>query len=313
MNKVGQHFGGDWTEQKLECVRAYLHEYTKIMNKQAFKFDYIDAFAGTGYREVLFDEGINEIMFPELDTQEVVNFRQGSARNALETQPPFNKYIFIEEDKENFSELEKLTEKFSEHDIECIQTDVNEYFRDVCDKSWKKHRALVFLDPFGMQVEWNTIELIAKTEAIDLWILFPIGTVNRLLKRNGDIRLSIRNKLNKFFGDDDWFQLFYQLSQQIPLFDEEEEWEKIGDIFIEIEQYFIDRLNGTFAGVAKNPLSLRNSKNVPLYLLCFAAANSKGAPIAVRIAQHILDPSNITDDQQDSSSGPQQLNFPFME
>ncbi len=313
MNKVGQPFGGDWTEQKLEYVRAYLHEYTKIMNQQAFKFDYIDAFAGTGYREVLFDEGINETMFPELDTQEVVNFRQGSARNALETQPPFNKYIFIEEDKENFSELEKLTEEFSELNIECIRTDANEYFRDVCKESWKIRRALVFLDPFGMQVEWNTIELIAKTEAIDLWILFPIGTVNRLLKRNGDIRLSIRNKLNKFFGDDDWFQLFYQLSQQIPLFDEEEEWEKIGDIFIEIEQYFIDRLNGTFAGVANNPISLRNSKNVPLYLLCFAAANSKGAPIAVRIAQHILDPSNITDDQQDSSSGPQQLNFPFME
>ena len=313
MNKVGQHFGGDWTEQKLECVSAYLHEYTKIMNKQAFKFDYIDAFAGTGYREIMLDEDINETMFPELDTQEVVNFRQGSARNALETQPPFNKYIFIEEDKENFSELEKLTEEFSEHNIECIRTDANEYFRDVCKESWKMRRALVFLDPFGMQVEWNTIELIAKTEAIDLWILFPIGTVNRLLKRNGDIRLSIRNKLNKCFGDDDWFQLFYQLSQQIPLFDEEEEWEKIGDIFIEIEQYFIDRLNGTFAGVANNPLSLRNSKNVPLYLLCFAAANSKGAPIAVRIAQHILNPSNITDDEQDSSSGPQQLNFPFME
>ena len=55
------------------------------------------------------------------------------------------------------------------------------------------------------------------------------------------------------------------------------------------EQYFIDRLQSVFNGVATNPLVLRNSKNVPLYLLCFAAGNQKGAPIAVKIAQEILE------------------------
>ena len=231
MNKVGQHFGGDWTEQKLECVSKYLSAYTTIMNKHKdrFTFAYIDAFAGTGYRKVMLDEDINETMFPELDTQEIVNFRQGSVRNALEAQPPFNKYIFIEEDKENFSELEKLTEEFSEHNIECIRTDANKYFRDVCDKSWKKHRALVFLDPFGMQVEWKIIEMIAETKAIDLWLLFPIGTVNRLLKRDGEIRQSLRDKLNLFFGDDDWHHVFYNLSRS--LFDDEDQWIKVGVIY----------------------------------------------------------------------------------
>ena len=40
-------------------------------------------------------------------------------------------------------------------------------------------------------------------------------------------------------------------------------------------------------GVAE-PGVLRNSSNNPLYLLCFAAGNDKGAPIAVKIANHIL-------------------------
>jgi hypothetical protein len=31
-----------------------------------------------------------------------------------------------------------------------------------------------------------------------------------------------------------------------------------------------------------------NSKNDPLYLLCFAVGNKKGAPIAIKIAQDIL-------------------------
>ena len=33
---------------------------------------------------------------------------------------------------------------------------------------------------------------------------------------------------------------------------------------------------------------LKNRANCPLYLLCFAAGNPKGAPIAVGIANHIL-------------------------
>ena len=302
MNTIGQNFGGDWTEQKLDCVSKYLHAYTKIMNNQNFNFAYIDAFAGTGYRELILDEEINESLFPELDSQEVVNFRQGSVRNALEVQPPFNKYIFIEEDKGKFTELEKLREEyiireeFSEDRIECILTEANDYLTDACKKDWSRHRALVFLDPFGMQVEWKTIELIAKTEAIDLWLLFPIGTVNRLLKRNGEIRTNMRNKLDMFFGEDSWYDVFYNLTQEHSLFGEEEKWEKIGNIFYEIEQYFIKRLQVIFAGVANNPLVLRNSKNVPLYLLCFAVGNPKGSTTALKIAEYILD--NQPDDQQ---------------
>ena len=33
---------------------------------------------------------------------------------------------------------------------------------------------------------------------------------------------------------------------------------------------------------------LRNSVNNPLYLLCFAVANERGQPIALRIAHHLL-------------------------
>lgn len=291
MNNIGQNFGGDWTERKLECVQKYLKAYTTIMKEQPFRFAYIDAFAGTGYRELTLDEDIDQPMLPGFASQEVVNFRQGSARNALEVQPPFTKYVFIEADPNNYSELQKLREEFSEKSIECICKDANEYFEEVCKKDWKDHRALVFLDPFGMQVKWKTIELIAETQAIDLWLLFPIGTVNRLLKRNGQIRPSIRGKLDVFFGDPDWYSVFYEAAEQILAFEvagEAEHWEKIGNIFTGIEQYFMGRLNQIFERVAPNPLPLCNSKNVPLYLLCFAAGNPKGAPTAVKIAQHIL-------------------------
>jgi three-Cys-motif partner protein len=303
MNNRGHRFGGTWTEQKLECVRKYLQAYTKIMRKQPFRFAYIDAFAGTGYRETEDDESPDELMFPDLVSSEVVSFHDGSARNALEVKPTFMKYVFIEQNINRYAELEELKKEFllktefSEDMIECVHGDANEYLKDLCRRNWKTHRALVFLDPYGMQVEWKTIESIADTQAIDLWILFPLGTVNRLLKKNGEIQPVLRARLDWFFGEPDWYEVFYQVAKQISLFDEEQ-WQKTGNIFMTIEQYFIERLRGIFNGVAPNPLLLRNSKNVPLYLLCFAAGNQRGAETAVKIAQEILEkmqnPSQLT-------------------
>ena len=304
MNNRGQKFGGNWTEQKLECVSKYLHAYTTIMSKQQFCFAYIDAFAGTGYREMESDEGTDELMFPDLASPEVTSFHDGSARNALEVEPLFGKYVFIEKNANRYAELRKLKEEFSLKDgfsddmIECVNRDANEHLKDLCGKNWRAHRALVFLDPYGMQVEWTTIESIAETQAIDLWILFPLGTVNRLLKNDGEIRPALQARLDMSFGGHGWYNAFYQSAKQLSLFDEEDRWQKAGNIFVAIEQYFIDRLQGVFNGVATNPLILRNSKNVPLYLLCFAAGNQKGAPIAVKIAQEILEgmqnPSQLT-------------------
>jgi hypothetical protein len=55
-----------------------------------------------------------------------------------------------------------------------------------------------------------------------------------------------------------------------------------------IREFINERLAGCFARVA-NGLVLGNSKSSPLYLLCFATANERGAPTALKIAQNILD------------------------
>ena len=52
------------------------------------------------------------------------------------------------------------------------------------------------------------------------------------------------------------------------------------------ELIYVDAFAG--AGVAPTRRTLRNSKNTPIFELYFAASNSRGAPIAVRIADHIL-------------------------
>ena len=55
-----------------------------------------------------------------------------------------------------------------------------------------------------------------------------------------------------------------------------------------IGRYFVERLKKIFPGVVEKPGVLRNSTNNPLYLLCFAASNVRGAEVALRIAGHLL-------------------------
>lgn len=291
MAEIPHGFGGDWTDEKLERIAKYLAAYATIMQKQRFRFAYIDAFAGTGYRTLKRTDDPEQLMFPELAEKGSQDFLEGSARKALQVQPRFHKYIFIEKDEQRFEALNRLRLEFPEvaADIVLVNAEANSYLQDMClTRNWLKHRAVLFLDPYGMEVEWQTLEAIAQTQAIDLWLLFPLGiAVNRLLRRDGNIDPAVRKALNRLFGAEDWYKTFYWTRTETGLFGTETYTYKVGD-FDTIAQYMIGRLRTIFPGVAENPLPLFNSRNNPLYLLCFAAGNPQGAKTAVKIAQDIL-------------------------
>ena len=292
MKRKPARFGGDWTTQKLEVVKKYLSAYTTALKKQPFKTAYIDAFAGTGYRERKDELQPGELLFPDLALPEPQQFLDGSARIALQTEPRFHKYIFVERNPERCAQLEEWKVEFPAlaQDIEIRNEEANSYMQDLRKRGWGLHRAVMFLDPFGMQVEWASLEVIAETEAIDLWVLFPLGIgVNRLLKRDANIKASWRKRLDVLLGTTDWFDAFYTTKPTRTILGEEQE-ETVKTASTEvIGKFFLDRLKTVFAAVAPNPRVLTNSKNCPLYLLCFAVGNPKGATIAVKIAKHILE------------------------
>jgi three-Cys-motif partner protein len=287
-------FGGDWTSEKLERVRKYLAAYTTIFAKnpraQKLTTIYVDAFAGTGYRTATRQQ-IGPLLFPEQIEPDAQAFLKGSARIALEVEPPFKRYLFIERKPRRAQELEKLKSEFptKANDIVIESAEANEFLQRWCAQTdWRFCRAVVFLDPYGMQVEWSLIEAIAKTRAIDLWILFPLGVaINRLLTKGELPPVEWSQSLTRILGTDEWRKAFYSQQVTQTLFGEEEVQVKDAD-FDRIGQFFVERLKTVFTAVADNPLPLRNSRNVPLYLLCFASGNPKGAPTAIKIAKHIL-------------------------
>ncbi len=290
----GHRFGGDWTTRKLDVLAGYLRGYTTALKKAPFEKWYVDAFAGTGYRDARrqdeTDARSQNLLLPDLAEAEPQSLLDGSARLALMTDPRFERYVFIERNAERCARLDALRTDFPAlaHDIETRQGDANAEILALCSGDWRSRRAVLFLDPYGMQVEWSTIEAIARTQAIDLWLLFPLGIgVNRLLTQSGEIPQVWRRRLDLLLGTGDWYDEFYQVETTPTLFGDDQE--RVVKASMEtIGRYFNQRLENVFAGVAAEPGVLRNSRNNPLYLLCFAVGNSRGKDIALRIADHLL-------------------------
>ncbi|HET6202925.1 MAG TPA: three-Cys-motif partner protein TcmP [Planctomycetota bacterium] len=289
-------FGGRWTQEKLELLRKYISAYTKIFrrNRRARYFEtvYVDAFAGAGHGR---PRGSREPeappLFPELADPAVRGFLEGSPRIALEVEPRFHRYLFIERDPASARELGRLKSEFSDKaaSIQIVAEDANVFLTRWCrETDWSRTRAFVLLDPFGMQVEWSLVEAIARTEAIDLLLLFPLGVaVNRMLMRRKPPTGGWAKALDRIFGTGEWREAFYRVTRKSGLFGPIETPAKATDLN-RIGQFVLGRLETVFCGVASRPFRLLNSRNVPLYLLCFAAGNPKGAPTAVKIAEDIL-------------------------
>jgi three-Cys-motif partner protein len=276
-------FGGAWTERKLSVVRAYLAMYAKALKNKPFQRIYIDAFAGTGDRTDKRRETLPLLDLPEFDA-----VAKGSARLALEVEPPFHRYFLIERATRRASELTSLKTEFASRDIEIINGDANDAIVALCKATnWRGTRGVVFLDPYGLQVTWKTLVAITKTRALDVWVLFPSGMgLGRLLTNSGDIPQEWQDTLDRSLGTREWRSAFYHSEHEADLFEgRRRKIVKDADA-AKLEKYYLDRLRTIFPTVMKNCVRLTNSKNQTMYLLCFVSANPspKVKALATRLA-----------------------------
>lgn len=297
MSNSGQRFGGGQTEDKLTRVAKYLKGYTTALKNQGFRLLYIDAFAGTGYwepRTASMDD-VQEDMFSgaiPADTENIKNLMKGSARLALEVEPPFDEYVFIESNRNRYKELTRLARKFPhlENRIKFVHGEANAVVARICKETvWgNEARAVVFLDPFGAQVDWRTIESIAATEAMDLWYLFPLMAVVRMTPRDGKIPKAWADRLDRMLGDSGWREAFYTKDLAPDLFGDHA-LHKTTQVN-KVEQYLLSRMRTVFPAVSRNVLRLPEEEGRTMFLLVFACANPKpkAMGLALKIADDIL-------------------------
>ena len=280
---------GPWVQEKLGCLRKYLNAYTTILNKQRFNgYFYIDAFAGPGTLKIRREQTddptqklLAEIASHSAEEPGKTEYISGSPQVALELEKPFTDYVFVEVDKGRLRQLEGLKTRYESPDlrIHLREQDCNDYLRYLLDqnrKQWSHWRGVIFLDPFGMQVPWNTIVEIGKTEAIEVFINFPVGmAIQRLLKRSGQFTARERAKLDQYFGTCDWYNLLYD--EDHDLFGETvTKIQNSGDTLV---KWYRKRLKEVFRCVS-TAREVCSTGGRPLYYLIFAGPNETGAKIA---------------------------------
>lgn len=259
---------GEWSERKIEIATKYAKEFSKIVGSNRFRTHYIDGFCGGGFHL-------------RKETQERI--RGTAVRIVEEVSPPFEKYHLVDADLEKASAMAKRLSgrpniKVYPGDANLVL--LNEVFPAI---QWSNYdRALCFLDPYRILLNWGVLVHAGRSRAMDVILHFPTGDVQRnVLRRNRSIvSPSDIERMNTMWGDGSWENVAYREVQ--TLFGSELEKEPIQNIL----DAFCVRLEkeACFKFVSK-PLAMKNKTNATIYHLIFASQKD----VALKIADYIFE------------------------
>lgn len=258
---------GFWSEIKLEIIQKYLPAYTTIVSQQQARFRtvYVDAFAGSGTHI----------------SKETGEFIKGSPALALETQPPFNEYHFIDLDQRKVSSLERLAAERA--DVTIYRGDCNRVLLEsIFPRCKYEHyvRAVCLLDPYGLQLDWKVIEAAGKLRSMEIFLNFPVMDINRnAIPRDSEKERPSQPELTRFWGDESWRDAAYDRTP--GLFGDDLLTKATNEALAKAFQSRLKEVAG-FQFVP-DPIPMRNSQHAIVYFLFFASPNKTGGKIVKEI------------------------------
>jgi len=267
---TGNKFGGPWTEDKIDIFIKYLNAYLTIMAKQNFKLIYFDGFAGSG----------------EIESENYNTLIEGVVHKVLgiEHIKKFDIYYLVEINSKKAKVLNNLkNEKFPNiKNVHISEGDCNVKLKGLANylKKNKNYRTLAFIDPYGLEVNWDSL-LVFENLGVDMWILIPTGGVNRMLKKDGNIKDSWLKKLSLFLGisEEEIKSYFYKSEEINTLFGEQNIITKQTKAVNKVLGLYKKQLNTVWSNVSE-AYPLKNSKGSILYHFLLASNNKTGIKIA---------------------------------
>ena len=256
---------GDWSVLKLDIIERYGKAYTKAFNNRGRKLKkyYIDGFSGAG------------VHVQKTTGQQV----EGSPARALKVYPAFDGFYFIDLNKDKAAYLKNQCKDRS--DVHIINDDANTYLRDLLPtiKFNLFNRALCVLDPYGLHLDWDIIELAGKSRAVDMFLNFPVMDMNRnAIWRSPDkVPQEGIDRMNRFWGDESWRKIAYAKSKQENLFSSPDDEKQPNRAIVEA---FLKRLREV-AGFkyVPEPMPMTNSRKAVVYYLFFASEKAVASNI----------------------------------
>lgn len=293
-----QTFGDKHTVQKLKTVEKYLQAYVTALKFSQFELLYIDACAGSGSsvpKSVLDSEksiqgSLAGFSTPVADTDAII---VGSAIRALGVKPAFHRYLLNDTKQSNVDALRNSIQQDHaelESKVKITKLDANDMLREICASyNWKKTRAVVFLDPFGLQIDYETLKILGKTGAVDLWYLVPVFAMYRQVSGDGEINLDGGPRVDAALGTTAWRDVAVVEEQSTDLFNQPQYRSKRAVDIAWFEKVAKERIGAAFHGQVLDESLPLGRNGMQEFSLMFAWANTgEKARLAAKLARAVL-------------------------
>lgn len=298
MPHTAQEFGDEHTKKKLETVEKYLSAYATALKYSPFQLLYVDACAGSGSsvpKATLEPTNPNQVSLdglspPVADTDAII---VGSAIRALGVNPPFHKYLLNDTKQSNVDALRSSIRDDFPHladRVEITRLDANEMLRKLCaSQDWNETRAVVFLDPFGLQINYETLELLGRTKAVDVWYLVPVFAMYRQVSGDGQIHPDGGPRVDAALGTTVWRQVAVIEEESTDLFSQPQFRSARAVDIAWFEKVAKERISAAFGGRVLDDTLPLGRNGVQEFSLMFAWANpSEKAKLAAKLAKAVL-------------------------
>jgi len=227
------------TKGKLVYLRKYLPALNKILRSKVPDSPryYVDFFSGPG--KCIDRHG---------------KICDGSPLIAIKTNPPFTNFIFVDINENYCNALKRRLEGIPNVDVK--KGDCNEVVSEVLSMMNTYDPCFVFLDPFGLELKWKTIEKLSRKRRIDILINFPVGAIHRSIGTKG-----AEHTVTECLGGDEWRNV---RGRGYPA------RIRLRDLYTTKMQKFFEHIS---------PKLVYNQNNVPLYYLIYGCHFDVGKKI----------------------------------
>lgn len=256
-----------YAQNKLYALQAYLSmARVSMKGKGWYSFNYIDLQAGPGKNIIE-----NAVYL-------------GSPLIALNITPTFDDFWFNELNDEEFNALEtRVSQSPLRSHIHLMNQDVNIAVDTVVqqinemDSQAKKERKwstfnIAFLDPEGLELNWATVEKLARINRMDLIINFSTAGIIRNLHQD--------KVLDEYFGNNTWRKSVTSGDSTIR------RRQLINTYRQQLEQFGYNIIIDDDT-LGRHDIAMKNSKNAEVYSLIFASKHPLGDKFWQKVKKQI--------------------------
>jgi three-Cys-motif partner protein len=258
---------GPWAEEKYQYVGMYAQLFSTGMKNKWPHRNYLDLFSGPGYSRVR-------------DTNRVV---LGSPMIALSLPDRFDSYVFADENTES---LDALRTRVSRLGLSVTPTyipgDANEKVGRVLEvisqTPSKSTLSFCFLDPYKLNIHFDTVRRIAEGRSVDFLILLALYID---ANRNVAFYVAEGNRtIDLFLGDANWRQ----------------HWKAAGHRGDTIVEFLANEYSRRMGQIGYLPMSIEHmvkirthDRRLPLYYLAFFSKHETGLKFWDEVRKYATD------------------------